>query len=77
MSQLCATDDTEDADDIQTDDGGNMPWSSFNEYFTFDKEKDAKNFLSKCKLCLSSKAPLSCAYSSNANLRKHLKVSIR
>ena len=39
--------DSDDADDMDTGDAENMPWSSFNEYFSFVKtEKDVKNFLS-------------------------------
>ena len=38
--------DSDKPDEMDTGDVGNMPWSSFNEYFSFEKEKDVKNFLS-------------------------------
>lgn len=62
---------------VEENDEGNMPWSSFNEYFKFERETDHGNFLARCKLCPPGPKSLkSCSLTSNANLKKHLKVSL-
>lgn len=50
------------------------PWPNLEEIFTFVfQQKNNLHF--KCKLCPSSKKPLSTFRTSHSNLRKHVKVN--
>jgi len=71
--------DCENVDDnvsvrMDDDDGTRMPWSAYNHLYEYVKEKDEKNFLARCKLCLPKQTEISCSLTSSSNLKGHLKV---
>jgi len=69
---ISAIEDEDEEVEVDINDDVNMTWACFNPFFAYVKEKDAKNFTARCRLCNEEK---SCNVTSSNNLKSHLKVS--